>query len=233
MNEFEFVGSTLTTLPQLLRTNSGDVALFREVSVSRSIADIVLFRSPNNARRFSAPLSVTESIVLSALRRHGPTRIDMLEKRCGVGVRGFRMGSALQRLVAVRLIRRSYGGFVYGSSTWLRGLKLVAVEAKLGKWRQALRQALIYRRYADESYVMLPEASASVASGHLQDFEKAGVGLIGVSGMGKLNIVWKPSKTREHDWRREFVCSRLLAPALTSGARFTSSPPGAVFELAI
>ena len=66
---------------------------------------------------------------------------------------------------------------LYGFSAKL-GLT-VAIELKLFKWRQALKQALLYQLCADLVYIAVPkETVQSVDIGQLQAH---GIGLIGVS----------------------------------------------------
>jgi hypothetical protein len=55
---------------------------------------------------------------------------------------------------------------------------VVAIEAKLDKWRRALFQAQRYRAFANASYVTVPEPKASRLLQHRRQFRKTGVGLI-------------------------------------------------------
>jgi hypothetical protein len=87
---------------------------------------------------------------------------------------------------------------------------LIAVEAKLLRWRDALAQAAAYRRYADEVYVALPEGFGAPAIVSADLFRAAGVGLLIVSG-NRLRQAVAATVSRDHDWRREFVYSRLTS----------------------
>jgi len=57
---------------------------------------------------------------------------------------------------------------------------LVAVELKLARWRQALRQAVAYQVWASEAYVALPFQRAIHAVRHRHRFEAESVGLLAV-----------------------------------------------------
>jgi hypothetical protein len=59
--------------------------------------------------------------------------------------------------------------------------QLVAFEAKLARWRDALHQAYRTRCFANRSYVVLPDATARVAVQHLSEFSRRRVGLCSVS----------------------------------------------------
>lgn len=58
---------------------------------------------------------------------------------------------------------------------------LVAFEAKLARWRDALHQAYRTRCFANRSYVVLPDAIARVAVQHQGEFSRRRVGLCSVS----------------------------------------------------
>jgi hypothetical protein len=59
--------------------------------------------------------------------------------------------------------------------------QLVAFEAKLARWRDALHQAYRTRCFANRSYVVLPAAAARVAVQHETEFNRRRVGLCSVS----------------------------------------------------
>ena len=60
--------------------------------------------------------------------------------------------------------------------------RLLAVELKVARWRQALRQAVAYQVWAPEAYVALPFPCAIRAARHRDRFETEGVGLLAVLG---------------------------------------------------
>ena len=55
--------------------------------------------------------------------------------------------------------------------------ELIAIEAKLSKWRIALQQAYRNRCFADKSYVLLPDNVAQIASRYEYEFDRRGVGI--------------------------------------------------------
>src|SRR5207249_1486758 len=57
---------------------------------------------------------------------------------------------------------------------------MVAVELKISRWREALRQAIAYQVWAPEAYVALPFRNAHAAARHRDRFEAEGVGLLAV-----------------------------------------------------
>jgi len=185
------------------------VDVFTEVVAGRSIADVVAVRS--GRATLGRPLSVWESAILATVRRLGSTRIDVLERVCGFEAHGLRGDDPrFGRLVRGGLLRRGQGGVVKIGSTWGRSFQIIAIEAKLTRWREALSQAAEYRQYADRAYVALPEAAVPAASRHRTEFEAVGVGLLSVNGQVRTIVQAKPAT--DHDWRREFLWSRLAQP---------------------
>lgn len=55
-----------------------------------------------------------------------------------------------------------------------------AFEAKLSRWRDALRQATRARSFADHVYVVVPHASRFAALRYRQEFVRRGVGIVTV-----------------------------------------------------
>lgn len=206
-NEAELVDVTISMLMEHYKSRYNNTLLKREVGVGGNIADIVIFMW-NDVITPPPPLSIHDSVILSVLRRYGPTRIDILESRCGFERGSLRKG-ALRHLEDHDLLELGAGGRIALKSKWLTKLYIVAIEAKLRDWKNAIRQAAMYSRFADEAYVALPSSTAST----IQDvgytiFKETGVGLMSVNYEIVTPISSKPSNY--NDWRREFVASRML-----------------------
>ncbi len=205
--EIDLVADLIGHLPAYLHRERMTCAIRREVGVGRSIADVVAAVMPSRTLRVPPALTVRESVIVSTLRTHGGTRIDLLEQLCGMPSGSLRDGE-LDRLVALGVIVRGDGGRVALGGRWFRSAALVAIEAKLLRWLDALEQAIEYRRFADRVYVALPADCVRAALKSRARFEAAGVGLLGVNGSIKCEI--RAPKTCVHDWRREYVYSRVL-----------------------
>ena len=98
------------------------------------------------------------------------------------------------------------GGFLAKEGTGYRRIKrlrisknpIIAVEAKLKKWRDALLQAARYKKYADFSYVALMEGTLKNVD--LKLFEENNIGLLSVSPSKSVNHILKPQKNKDkHD----------------------------------
>jgi hypothetical protein len=195
-------------------TPGARVSSEREVAAGRRIADLVLLLADSAAteRAIADELSVAECVLLSTLRRRGRLTHDTLLEATGTSARSLQ--SILQRLERRGLLTQTRSGKVSLVPSWTRSASLVAFEAKLHKWRDALEQARWYRKYADASYVVLPIAHAKAAMKASDEFLAAGVGLL-VFDVTALYCTIPAARSREHDWRREFVLSRFaLQPRL-------------------
>ena len=66
--------------------------------------------------------------------------------------------------------------------------ELIAIEAKLCKWRKALHQAYRNRCFANRSYVLLPQKIAELAFCYEHEFDRRGVGICSILN-GHITIV--------------------------------------------
>jgi hypothetical protein len=66
---------------------------------------------------------------------------------------------------------------------------LVAFEAKLARWRDALHQAYRTRCFAHRAYVVLPAGAARVAVQHESEFNRRRVGLCAVSSERGIDVL--------------------------------------------
>lgn len=81
--------------------------------------------------------------------------------------------------------------------------KVIAFEAKLTKWKEALQQAYRNQCFADLSYVLLPETEVINASRYNFEFSKRGVGLCSVTENG-INIIHHANESDPlQPWLRE------------------------------
>lgn len=83
--------------------------------------------------------------------------------------------------------------------------RLVGVELKLNKWRDAVRQADNAAWCCDHAWVVLDAARAQTALGRLEYFRSFGVGLALLEGSGQLRVVSRPRRRRQVRWLRSLV----------------------------
>ena len=89
----------------------------------------------------------------------------------------------------------------------LRGDGVTAIEMKLSKWDQALRQAIAYQLAADWAWVAMPLSSASRAYHQRWRFEAERVGLLAIDERGGVRA---PIPARPSPRLLPFVQERVL-----------------------
>ena len=115
----------------------------------------------------------------------------------------------------------------------LRGDGVTAIEMKLSKWDQALRQAIAYQLAADWAWVAMPLSAASRAYHERWRFEAERVGLLAIDERGGVRapIAARPSprllpfvQEQILDWWRD-VDEVKRHQASQSPVAFQSNPP--------
>jgi len=96
-----------------------------------------------------------------------------------------------------------------------RGTSVTAIEMKMHRWAEALRQAIAYQLAADRVWVAMPLDAACRAYRQRWTFQSEGVGLLAVDDQGRVRspILASPSP-RLLPFVREKVLERWHAEAL-------------------
>jgi hypothetical protein len=197
-----------------------------DVVVVRFDADPVRHRLESGIGPLCSPLRVR---ALDALRTDRPTLVRTLARRLGSNARALTRSTLrpLTEMGAVELV----GDRVWATGAWQPvGAHLTAVELKLSKWRDALRQADNFSLSADRSWVVLDFARAGAAIAARETFECYGVGLAVLDGAGQLRIITRPHGRRPERWLRALMAERAWAVAegevATHAANDRPSAPG-------
>ncbi len=214
--EASMVEHLLEAVWPLFRRRGTQLRFLSEVPIGGERPDLLLAHWSGKLRAPSAPLSAQESTILAVLRGSGSTRIDVLERRCYLAPGSLRDGR-FDVLFADGLIDRGRGGAVSLGSNWASKAVVVAIEAKLSKLHRALDQARSYTRYANRAYVAMPLGREDRRQAWFDAVEPSGIGYIHVSASGVRETV-APIDFMLHDWRREYVLSRLLTTGENPGA---------------
>lgn len=157
------------------------LAILRQPTLGGVVPDLLLGIS-GNPQPLRLPnrwlCGVVEGFVAHELLISGPQTFEALQARLGL-VR-ISLGRAVNRLQRVGLIRVDEDGVIRHSDpmTQASEIEIVAIEAKLHRWRKALAQAAFYRRFADRSYVAIDATRTQVNERLLSEFSAAGVGLL-------------------------------------------------------
>jgi hypothetical protein len=120
---------------------------------------------------------------------------------------------------------RCKGHRVEMRATWASILpETVAVEAKVSKWRDALRQAARNQVFTHRSFVALPERLAQKVQSD-PDFDFFGIGILGVDEKGSVKILKKAIKKVPTLWLYHYYIAIMVAKSQGEVARCPSSYP--------
>ncbi len=109
--------------------------------------------------------------------------LPQLARRCASSLSTQRLEVETGRLVTDRFVLRSPRGRLQKVNGWMPlQRRLVAIELKLARVEEALRQAMSNRGFASESYVALPiDQARRVLARQERRLVEAGLGLLGVT----------------------------------------------------
>jgi hypothetical protein len=194
-----------------------------EVPAAVGVADLVAVRFDHSALThrlasdvgpLCSPLRIR---VLDLLRCDRPMRIGTLARKVGSTSRALSRSTLrpLQELGIVELTDDA----AQATGRWRSvAAHVTAVELKLSKWRDALKQADNFALGADRSWVVLDQARARPALAAVGYFQQFGIGLAVLGTDGSLRVVTHPAARRRHRWLRALIAERAWAVAETEVA---------------
>lgn len=201
-----------------------------EVPAAQGIADVVAVRFDTEAlqHRFdnavgpiTSPLRVR---VLHMLGKNRTLRTSTLAERLGT------TGAALTRstlgpLAELGLVEMR-ADTVTPTGAW-RPLPahVTAVELKLSKWKDALRQADNFAMSADRAWLVLDAARSAAAVRESTFIAAFGVGLAVVDTSGELQVVARPRGRRPERWLRALMAEQVWAAAQSESTRALATTP--------
>jgi hypothetical protein len=167
-------------------------------------------------------LSMAQTMVLALIWREKKVSASRLSAMTYVGLDELREGY-LEPFCRAGLVDQEGRSWVVGSWGEARPGHLIAVEAKLTDWREAIWQAKDNRGRADYSYVALPKVSRRRTREELiKSAREQGVGVVELHPRGEAEIVLKARKTPSdvciQKWQ---LAVRLLADSSRTNSRWT------------
>lgn len=204
MKPFETEAQLVTELLRCIRrTGRRDWSTVMELDAGVGMADVVLYkRSPRTTRALQLLANINPR--LAPLLDHGVAlNIDSIESLASaLGVSNssaVRVANELKQCGAARSSTMSKLALSYIKEPPFQ--LIVALEAKLSHWQQALVQAYRNLQFADESWVVLDHQHHRPALINVERFARSGVGLASIDSSSKLII--------HSAARREIVYSRI------------------------
>lgn len=227
--ESDMIAPLTKSLPGLL-VPEGPYAVACEVPDGFRVVDIMYASLPEAeadivgaapfAERLSR-LSIAQTMVLALVWREGRVSTQRLSRM--TYLRQDRLESEyLKPFERSGLVLRDQRSWTVGAWGDARPAELVAVEAKLADWREALAQAQDNRIRADLSYIALPQLDAGRKRAELRrNALQMGVGVIELQSQGDARIVVKAKRAPARVCRQKWQLSvRLLADALRADGRW-------------
>jgi hypothetical protein len=156
-------------------------AVLEEVRVGTVVPDLVVVSRGGSA--LDLRLSGFESWIVADLIRTRSRRIDTLSRR--LFARTEITVRAVERLERAGLVERlSADAVSLRHACFPVESEVIAVEAKLRRWREAVEQAVGYQRFANRSYVALPADIIDGGEEILEACRSRGLGVLSVSRQG-------------------------------------------------
>ena len=164
-------------LTELLCVKPTHVACtLREPTVGSVIPDILVGTWHRRHTLRTSRLTFVEASVLACVQRHGPLTPSTLLATIHLSTRA--ADKVLSKLLMVGAVTQLANGcLAITSRQTAPWLSLLAFEAKLRRWKEALDQAKIYLRFANRAFVVLDEATTTLSAPMSAAFVSAGVGL--------------------------------------------------------
>ena len=176
--ECEMFNPVLAAIPSLFPAPCCATRVVREAAVGNVIPDLLIGQWCDELP-FAPSMTNVARHVVALLQRSGPAApTERIEDEL------YLSSSALTRAVAQlkRVGALSYEapeGELQLSPEFAKGIqvKLIAVEMKMTRWREALNQALRYLDFADEAYVVLDGNQITLTDEIIRAFELSAPGL--------------------------------------------------------
>lgn len=192
--ECEMFDPILSAIPAVFPSDGCVMRVLREPAIGNVIPDLLIGQWNADPTFVVPPLTNVARHITALLQRCGSTApANFIEEAL------FLSPSALARAVAQ--LRRS--GVIVSDSghselqmapTFQRAskVKLIAVEMKMTRWREALNQSIRYLEFADEAYVVLDGAQVVITDEMRRSFELSASGLL-LHIKGELQKVFEAS----------------------------------------
>jgi hypothetical protein len=152
--------------------------ILRERQVGMCIPDLLVVRSKLGGDRTPIRLSYFDCALLATTLKSGTVSAAHLAASTYSAPE--QIGRRVLRLVKLGLMSRCSDGLRVPAKTVPSGTHVVAVEAKLTRWKDALAQARDYLRFANEAYIAMPASVIGRNATALAACADAGIGVIAV-----------------------------------------------------
>jgi hypothetical protein len=178
----------------VLETDATQVAyqILSEKQVGACIPDLLVVRSKAAQERTPLRLSYFDcALIASALKSRSVTVADLAASTYSAPEQ---IDKRVLRLVKLGLMSQQKNSLRIVPSA-MPQVHIVAVEAKLTRWRDALLQAREYLKFANEAYIAMPASVIASNATALAACAEFGIGVIAVDEIG-VRVVLRPEAHR-------------------------------------
>ncbi|MDB4913923.1 MAG: hypothetical protein JWM95_1567 [Gemmatimonadetes bacterium] len=175
--EQDLVASFKLSLPSLLYLGAADVvtSLYEE-TIGDVVPDVLIGVWQDDSYVDYRPLTYVEAHLLSFITQSGPLSADDLGERLHLTSTG--ANRALKRLLHLNTVAYDEDGCLRTQvERAYPAVQIVAFEAKLVRWKDALEQAETYLRFANRAFVVLDGSQIALSARVVSAFKDSRVGL--------------------------------------------------------
>lgn len=165
----------------------------REPSIGRVIPDLlVALWEGERTAQFEHRLTALDCHVLALIEERGVATATAVQD--AFRLRSGRANETLGQLLRKGFLHSTNGAFELASGATTKNMQIVALEAKLARWRVALKQARSYLAFANSAWVVLDRNQCKITPMIQAEFQEDGIGLALLCGP----VVQVVSTPRDH-----------------------------------
>lgn len=176
--ECDMLNPLVESLPAIFRVRSGQrLRVLREPTIGSVVPDILVGIWSGDLPRWNNLNSVSRHVLAWLSTQKIASGEQQLREELLISEHA--AVAAMSALKRVGAIERKQSGEVELRPEFnvSHAVKLIAIEVKLRRWREALDQAIAYREFADEAYVVLDGNQVRLDADIRAAFASNGIGL--------------------------------------------------------
>ena len=175
--------------------------VINQMQIGMRIPDLLVVAAKENQELAPLRLTYFECAIIATTIQSGQTTVANLAAHTYAPAKD--VAKRVNRLIRLGLIASNAGSDQLRVARALpAGLRIIAVEAKLSRWKDALNQAKHYQTFANESYIAMPAQVIGRNATALAACADVGIGVIAVDAL-EASILLRA--TRHHPVSPEWV----------------------------
>lgn len=184
----------------------------REIPIGECIPDLVYveFRAAPILEKIPQRWSNRHSYLIWLLKKWN--RLTLSEISDLYFVSETKIKPLINDLVKTKMIIEDDNYF--SLSNWVSSIQaeVVSYEAKLYRWKEALKQCIRYSAFSDRTYVVMDKDGVPSKASILHDFEENNIGLCVINN-NKLEILVNPKNNIDLGFEKEYIIFSTLIPS--------------------